>query len=234
MIAVFKREFHAYFHSPLGYVFIAVMYFFTAYYFFMGNLVQNTTDMSFLFNQLFTVVLFLVPILTMRLMSEDQRAGTNQILFTSPVSRLGIVCGKYFAAFAVYLMSISGALIMALIVEFFSKTDWPVVIGHLIGLILLGASLIAICLFLSGLTESQVIAAVSGFAASLSLVLIDALVSVVSGKTFKTLFMYMSFNNRYHGFTIGIIDFSNVVFFLSIAALFVLLTGAGLEKRRWN
>jgi ABC-2 type transport system permease protein len=84
------------------------------------------------------------------------------------------------------------------------------------------------------LTESQVIAAVSGFAASLSLVLIDALVSVVSGKTFKTLFMYMSFNNRYHGFTIGIIDFSNVVFFLSIAALFVLLTGAGLEKRRWS
>ena len=94
MTAVFKREVRAYFQSPLGYVFIAVMYFFTAYYFFTYNLYNNTTDMSALFNQLFSVVLFLVPILTMRLMSEDKRARTDQLLLTAPVSRIGIVLGK--------------------------------------------------------------------------------------------------------------------------------------------
>lgn len=234
MRAVFKREVRAYFQSPQGYVFIAVMYFFTAYYFFTYNLYSNTTDMSNLFDQLFSVVLFLVPILTMRLMSEDKRARTDQLLLTAPISRLGIVMGKYLSALCVYLVAISASLLMAVVLSFYGVPDWPVIIGNLVGLILLGASLIAICMFLSSLTESQVIAAVSGFAVSLFLVLVDALVYVVSGKLFQKIFSYMSFNDRYNGFTIGIIDLSNVLFFLSIAALFVLLTAAVLEKRRWS
>ena len=234
MTAVFKREVNAYFQSPLGYVFVAVMYFFTAYYFFTYNLYNNTTDMSTLFDQLFSVVLFLVPILTMRLMSEDKRARTDQLLLTAPVSRIGIVLGKYLSALCVYLVAISASLLMAIVLSFYGQPDWPVIIGNLVGLILLGASLIAVCMFLSSLTESQVIAAVSGFAVSLFLVLVDALVYVVSGQLFQTIFSYMSFNGRYNGFTIGIIDFSNVLFFLSIAVMFVLLTAAVLEKRRWS
>lgn len=234
MTAVFKREIRAYFQSPLGYVFIAVMYFFTAYYFFTYNLYNNTTDMSALFNQLFSVVLFLVPILTMRLMSEDKRARTDQLLLTAPVSRIGIVLGKYFSALCVYLVAISASLLMAVVLSVYGTPDWPVIIGNIIGLILLGAALIAICMFLSSITESQVIAAVSGFAVSLFLVLVDALIYVVSGELFQKIFSYMSFNGRYNGFTIGIIDFSNVLFFLSIAAMFVLLTAAVLEKRRWS
>lgn len=234
MRAVLKRELRAYFQSPLGYVFLAVMYFFTAYYFFTHNLYGNTTNLSGMFDQLFSVVLFLVPILTMRLMSEDKRAKTDQLLLTAPVSRLGIVLGKYLSAFCVYLIAVSATLVMALVLSVYASPDWPVVFGNVVGLILLGAALISICMFLSSLTESQVIAAVSGFAVSLLLILMDALVSVVSGRFFQTLFSYMSFNQRYVGFTIGIIDFSNVVFFVSIAAFFILLTTAMLEKRRWN
>lgn len=234
MTAVFKREVRAYFQSPLGYVFIAVMYFFTAYYFFTYNLYRNTTDMSMLFDQLFSVVLFLVPILTMRLMSEDKRSRTEQLLLTAPVSRIGIVLGKYLSAFCVYLVAISASLLMAVVLSFYGEPDWPVIIGNIIGLVLLGASLIAVCMFLSSITESQVIAAVSGFAVSLLLVLMDAMINVVSGKVVQQLFSYMSFNGRYNGFTIGIIDFSNVLFFVSIGTLFILLTAAVLEKRRWS
>lgn len=234
MRAVFKREFRAYFQSPLGYVFIAVLYFFTAYYFFTYNLYSNTTDMSNLFTQLFSVVLFMVPILTMRLMSEDKRARTDQLLLTAPVSRLGIVLGKYLSALCVYLLAMSASLLMAVILSFYAAPDWPVIIGNLLGMALLGACLIAVCMFLSSLTESQVIAAVCGFAASLFLILVDALVYVVSTPAFRTLFSYMSFNNRYNGFTYGIIDFSNVLFFASIAVMFLLLTTAVLEKRRWS
>ncbi len=118
--------------------------------------------------------------------------------------------------------------------SFYAPPDWPVVIGNLIGLVMLGASLIAICMFLSSLTESQVIAAVCGFAASLSLVLVDAMADVVSSAFLKRTLYYLSFNNHYNGFTIGIIDISNILFFLSVAALFVLLTASVLERRRWN
>lgn len=234
MTAIFKREFRAYFQSPLGYVFIGVMYFFTGYYFFTYNLYGNTTDMSTLFSMLFSVVLFLVPVLTMRLLSEERRSKTEQTLLTAPVSRFGIVLSKYLAALCVYVIAITATLVMAVVLEIYSAPDWPVVFGNFIGLFLLGASLIAICLFISSITESQVIAAVCGFGVSLFLMLVDALYYVVSSSALRTFFSYMSFNDRYVGFTLGIIDFSNVCFFLSIAALFLCLTDLVLERRRWN
>ncbi len=187
-----------------------------------------------MFSRLFSVVLFLVPILTMRLMSEEKRTKTEQLLLTAPVSRLGIVVEKYCAALCVYLIAISSTLVMAVVMSFYALPDWPVIFGNFIGMVLLGASLISICLFLSSLTENQVISAVCGFAVSLFLVLVDALVYVVSGDFFKTFFHYISFNDHYNGFTIGIIDFSNVLFFISIAAMFILLTAMVLEKRRWS
>lgn len=234
MTAVLKREFKAYFLSPLGYVFIGAVYFFSGYYFFTYNLYSNTTDVSMLFSNLFSVVLFLVPILTMRLFSEERRSKTEQTLFTLPVSRFRIVIGKYLAALAVYAMAISATLLMALVVEIYSSPDWPVVLGNFIGLFLLGTTLIAICLLISSLTESQVVAAVGGFGVSLFLVLVDAMFYVVQEKGLKMLFSYMSFNDRYKGFTIGVIDMSNMCFFLSLTTLFLMLTTVVLEKRRWS
>lgn len=233
MRAVLKREFRAYFQSPLGYVLIAAMAFFTNYYFFTYNLYGMTTDFSRLFELLFTVVLFLVPVLTMRLLSEDKRARTDQLLLTAPVSRLGIVLGKYFAALFVYLISIAFTLVDAVIATCYASVEWPVVIGHFLGLFLLGASLISVCMFLSGLTESQVVAAVLGFVTSLFLLLMEALAYVVPGSV-RGLVKYLSFNERYVPFTYGVVDFSNTLFFISFAALFLFLSAQMLEKRRWS
>ncbi|HIU33007.1 MAG TPA: ABC-2 transporter permease [Candidatus Pullichristensenella excrementigallinarum] len=234
MNAILKREFRAYFLTPLGYVLIAAMAFFTNYYFFTYNLYGATTDFSTLFSMLFPVVLFLVPVLTMRLLSEDKRLKTDQLLLTAPISRISIVLGKYLAALFVYLIAISFSMIDALIASIYAAVEWPVVIGHFAGLFLLGAALIAVCMFLSGLTESQVIAAVLGFVVSLFLMLIDALSYVVSNAFLQEIFHYMSFNDRYVPFTYGILDFSNALFFLSFAALFLFLSTAVLEKRRWS
>jgi ABC-2 type transport system permease protein len=183
---------------------------------------------------LFSVVLFLVPVLTMRLMSEEKRARTDQLLLTAPVSRTGIVLGKYFSAVVVYLVAISAALLDAVITSFVAIVDWPCVIGNFLGIFLLGLALIAICLFLSSLTESQVIAAVMGFAVSLFLVLIDAISYVVSSSFWQTFFAYLSFNDRYEPFTLGVVDLPGAVFFVSVAALFVAFSVAALERRRWN
>jgi ABC-2 type transport system permease protein len=232
--AILKRELRAYFVTPLGYVIIAVMYFFTAYYFFTYNLYGNTTDTVTLFAMLFSVVMFLVPVLTMRLLSEERRAKTEQTLLTAPVSRLGIVLSKYAAALFMYLLAISGTLVMACVLEYYSAPDWPMIWGNFIGLFLLGAALIAICLCISAFTESQVMAAVGGFGVSLFLTLVDALAYVVDSPWLRGLLSALSFNDRYQGFTLGIVDLSAVCFFVSAAGLFLALTIVALERRRWS
>ena len=234
MKAILKREFKAYFQSPLGYVFICAMYFFSGYYFFSYNLFASTTDMSTLFGLMFSVVLFLVPVLTMRLMSEDKRSKTDQLFFTAPVTRTAIALGKYFAAVAVFLIAISSTIIQALVMSLFSSPDWPVILGNFIGLLLLGSTLISICMFLSALTESQVIAAVTGFVVSLFLMLVDALSLVVNSSFLQSLFRNLSFNDRYTPFTLGILELPNIVFFLSISVLFLCFTVAVLDKKRWS
>ncbi len=234
MSAVFKREISAYFHSALGYVFCAVLYFFSGYYFLTYNIKNATTDFSTLFSLLFSVVLFMVPILTMRLMSEDKQSRTEQVLLTSPVTPLGIVLGKYFAALCVFLSGILSTLVLALLSEVLAQVDWPLFIGHFIGLTFLGAALIAVCMFLSSLTESQVIAALLGFTVSLFLFLLDALSEMVSPPMLQNLFYYLSFLRRYQPFTYGILDLANCLFFVSIAAFFLFLSTLTLEKRQWS
>jgi ABC-2 type transport system permease protein len=234
MLAILKREFRAYFQAPLGYVFVSAVFFFSGYYFFTYNLYGNTTNMSRLFELLFPVVLFLVPVLTMRLLSEEKRSGTDQLLLTAPVSRLSIVLGKYYAAVSVFLIAISATLLQAGVMALFATPDWPVILGNFIGLLLLGTTLIAICMFLSALTESQVIAAVAGFVVSLFLMLVDALALVVNSSALQAFFRNLSFNNRYTPFTLGVLELPNIIFFLSISMLFVLLTVAMLDKENWR
>ena len=234
MSAIFKRELKAYFRTPLGYVIIAAAYFFTGYYFFTYNIYGGTTDMTQLFSLLFSVVLFLIPVLTMRLMSEEKKSGTDQLLLTAPVSRVAIIAGKYLSALTVFVISIAGTLAVAVIASFYGKVDWPCVTGNFLGLFLLGAAQTAICLFLSSITESQVIAAVLGFAVSLFLMLVDALSYVTNSALMQKFFEYISFNERYSPFTRGIVELKNVVFFISIAALFCVFSTAVLEKKRWN
>lgn len=234
MRAILKREFRAYFQSPLGYVFFSAMFFFSGYFFFTYNLYGNTTNMSKLYELLFPVVLFLVPVLTMRLLSEEKRSGTDQLLLTAPVSRTAIVLGKYGAAVLVFLIAISSTLIQAVAMSLYGAPDWPVIVGNFVGLLLLGITLIAICMFLSALTESQLIAAILGFMASLFVMLVDALALVVNGSFLQALFRNLSFDDRYTAFTLGLLELPNVIFFLSISFLFVSLTVVILDRERWR
>ena len=123
---------------------------------------------------------------------------------------------------------------MAIIASFYGIVDWPCVIGNFLGLFLLGVAQIAICLFLSSITESQVIAAVLGFAVSLFLMLVDALAYVVNSSLLQNVFEYISFNQRYSPFTLGIVELKNILFFISVAALFCVFSTAVLERKRWN
>ncbi len=232
MIAILKRELNAYFDSPLGYVFVAVYYLFAGYFFFRYNLYGGTADMRDLFSLLFTVTVFLIPILTMRLLSEERKSKTDQLLLMSPVTTTGIVLGKFFAAVLVYITALAITLVMAVVMSSYATPQWPIIIGHFIGLLLVGCGLIAICMLISALTESQVIAAVGGFCVGFFLIMLDALGSTTGNAFISGLLSDMSFETRYGRFTLGVFDISDLTFFLSITALFVYFTILAFEKRR--
>ncbi len=233
MFAVLKRELSAYFSSPIGYIYLAVFYVFSGYFFF-GVLYSNTTSLSNVFNGMFTIIMLLIPILTMRLMSEDLKNKTDQALLTAPISLLSLVLGKFLSALIVYCLGVAITLVYAIVIATFAQPDWTVVFGNVLGMLLLGAALIAIGMFISALTENQVIAAVGGFAVGFSLILVNSLSSLITVSWMQKFVSGLSFMERYDEFTNGILDISNVFFFISICAVFVFFTVRVFEKRRWS
>ena len=233
MRVILKREFLGFFHTPIGAVYIAAYYLLTGFFFFNYNLYGNSSDMRSLFGVLFTISLFLVPLLTMRLMSEDRKMKTDQLMLMSPQSAAGIVAGKYLAALGVYSLGLSSVLIAAVILAVYGRPEWPVIIGNFAGLFLLGSALIAIGLFISALTENQVIAAIGAYCAGLFLMLFDSIAIIVSGSALNTLMKAVSFRTHYEYFTLGVLGIDHIIYFASVTFFFVFLTANRFEKRRW-
>ena len=236
MSAIFKREFKTFFTSPIGYFVLAVLFGFSGFYFFATNMYAGSADLSGVFGGLFTIVLLLVlPVLTMRLLSDDKRQRTDQALLTAPVSLTGIALGKFLAALLLFAIGISITLVFAVIIAFQVTPDWLVIVGNYVGLLLLGGMVIAIGLFISSLTESQFIAALGTFAISFALLMVDSLASVFySVSWIGAVVEFISVSARYNEFTSGVINYDNIVFFISMIGLFVFLTVRVLDRKRWS
>lgn len=246
MRAVFRRELVSYFTSPIGYVFLAVFYFFSGLFSYLLSVKGGTTDMSSSFSSLFIILVILIPILTMRIFSEERKQKTDQLLLTSPVSLTSLVTGKFLAAFVVYTLGVIINFVYAVIFSAFSTVSWTLFFGNILGLLLIGAAFIAIGVFVSSMTENQVVAAVSTFAVMLVILFIDNIASLLEGLNIKISFIEAivvaigkglsaaSIYQKYYDFCIGIIDFSSVLLMLSFVVVFLFLTIRSLEKRRWN
>ncbi len=232
MSAIFKRELRSYFTSPLGYVVFTVFALFEGFYFYY-LFYYNYGDITSLFSYMLNISMFLCPILTMRLISEDKRLKVDQALLTAPVSLWGVVMGKFLAALTVFASCYVLTLVNQLIFAVFTTPNWIVYIGNLVGILLLGASLIAIGLFISSLTESQLVSAVVSFGAVMLLIMMDSLAAAVKFEPLEKLVSSLSFMTRQETFASGVLDFSNLIFFLSVAAVFLFLTVRMLEKKRW-
>lgn len=235
MLAILKRELNSYFTSPIGYVFLAVFYFFSGMFFYYV-LASNTTDITYVFDSLFTVLLFIVPLLTMRLLSEEKKQKTDQLLLTSPVSLPGLVVGKFLAAVTMYAIAISVTVVYSIILAGFASPEWMVVIGNIFGALLFGAALISIGLFISSMTENQMIAAVGTFAAMMFILMMDSFASMLpTAFSFVSDFLTsLSFMTRYDELVSGVLDISTILFFISVSVIFNFLTVRVLEKRRWS
>ncbi|GHV37902.1 ABC transporter permease [Spirochaetia bacterium] len=234
MAAIIRRELAAYFTSPIGYVYLGVFYLLSGYFFFGGVLMSQSSVMTPVFQALITLVMFLSPVLTMRLMSEDRRHRTDQALLTAPISLGAIAAGKFLAAAVVYTAGISVTLVYALVISFFGSVNWAMVWGSYIGILLLGFSFIAMGQFISALTENQAIAAIGAFVAVLACFLLDALPSIIPYPWLAAAIRGISLIRRYTPITNGILGISNLFFFVSVCGIFLFLTTRALEKRRWS
>ena len=234
MAAIIRRELSAYFSSAIGYIVLAAFYVFGRFYFYMSALMANTTDLSYTFSSLFIILIFIIPLLTMRLFSEEKKQKTDQALLTAPVSLTAIALGKYVAALLMYIFCIAITLVYAVIIAFFNAPSWETVLGNFLGLFLLGAALIAIGMFLSSITENQIVAAISGIVAGVFILMMDAIAQAVSVEFLSNALKKISFMSHYNNFTLGIIGLKDVVFFVSVCFLFVFLTVRVFEKKRWS
>ena len=231
MTAIFKREFKSYFTSPLGYVFLAIFLFFEGY-FFVNLYGYGSPNNEIIFPSLSTVVVLVTPVLTMRLLSEERRQKIDQALLTAPVTISSIVLGKFLASVAVYALAFSPVILFELIVTLLSTPNWLIFLNAWLGAMLIGAALIAIGMFISALTESP-ISCILTLITFLLLMVLPSLASLSGIEWVAAAANKIAFVNLFSSFTSSIFRVVDVVFLLSVIAIFVFLSIRAVERRRW-
>lgn len=236
MLAIFKREMRAYFTSPIGYVFIAVFLAVNAFLFsFVTLLSGQSADVGSYFTFIMFVFIVIVPMLTMKLFSEERKTRTEQLLLTSPVSLFGMVFGKFLAAFTMF----GGTFIVGNIINFallykYSVPNTAILLSNSLGILLIGAAFIAIGLFVSAMTENQIVAAVGTMGIILFMLMIHFLNSYIDSYAIRVILGWISVFSRFSNFGYGIVDLAALLYYFSICFIFLFLTVRLYEKRRWS
>lgn len=242
MRAIYKREMLAYFISPIGYVFAAIFFAISGAAFAMTTFFMQTADTTTYFILMLLSFIVLIPLLTMKLLSEERGTRTEQVFLTAPVSLAGVVFAKFLAAYTLF----AGTLLVSSLFNIFSlytvakgqedviaKMNLPSVIGSLAGILVIGAVFIAVGLFLSSLTETQIVAAVSSIGVFVLFFLFSLLPSVIGNGFLRTVVRWFSVFDRFYPFTDGIFDLTAMVYYASLTVIFLFLTVRVYEKRRW-
>ncbi|MBQ6035014.1 MAG: ABC transporter permease subunit [Ruminococcus sp.] len=239
MLAIYRREMGAFFTSGVAYVFLAVFWLVSGIFFYNGVIASGLADTSSMFSSMFYIVMFLIPVLTMKLLSEEKKNKTDQGLLTAPISLWDIVLGKYFAALTLFVIAESIIFVYAFIINYLGDVVWQTLLGNYFAMLFLGAAFIAVGLFISSLTENQMASAVVSLVAIFVIYLSESLVAdmengnLVKRVIFKAV-SSIAFYSRYIEFTKGVFSLPSVVFFISTAFLFNFFTVKVLEKRRWS
>jgi ABC-2 type transport system permease protein len=250
--AIFKKEMRLYFTSPVAWVVLTIFLFIAGYFFasifsfFSQASIQsamnpqmgrdlNVTDsvMRPLFSNISVILLLLMPLVTMRLFAEERRAGTIELLLTYPVRDGAVLAAKYLAALALYALMIGLTVLYPLIVVYFARLEWgPVLTGYL-GLLLMGATFIAVGVFASSLTENQIVAAVTTFGVLLIFWILGWSADYAGG-AFGRVLQFLSILEHNDSFSKGVLDTKDVLYYVNFTVLALFLTLRSLEARRWK
>ncbi|NLM61869.1 MAG: ABC transporter permease subunit [Clostridiales bacterium] len=234
MLAILKRDLRGYFTSPIGYVFIAAFLAVLNSYFYINNILQATSDIASLFGFIRFVLIFTVPILTMRLFSEEYKQKTDQLLLTSPNGVFGIVLGKFLAALAMFSVVILFSLLYLVIIAAYGQPNVRQVLANYIAIYCVAAAFISMGLLLSSLTENQLISAVLALAVFLGLYLLDYSGIGQNNRIINNFLYAISMFRRYENISRGVLAINDLVYYISVAAIFLFLTTRVIEKKRWS
>ncbi|MCL2086726.1 MAG: ABC transporter permease subunit [Oscillospiraceae bacterium] len=233
MISIFKRELNAYFYSPLGYVFIAISFATSGLFFFDTALSRGSTDIRGVYESMYIIIMVTIPILTMRLMADDKKRGTDQLLLTSPVGLFSLVSGKFLAAYVVFIIATAIIPGYAVVMSFYSPVAWKIILGYWLGLSLVGAVYVALGVLISTLTENQMIAAIVGIILNIVMLFMNYLAALIPIAIIRQAVQALSLTERFSEFTLGFFSLSGVLFFLSLTFVFLVLATRLTERRRW-
>lgn len=249
---VTKKEIKTYFTSPIAYVVIAVFlllvgfFFYSAVWWFNSQSIQmaqnpyyyqqvNINQMVYspLFHNMSIILLLVIPLLTMRLFSEEKKVGTDELLYTSPISVGQIILGKYLAALAVLAAMLILTGVLSIFTFAYGNPELPQILNGYLGLFLMGAAFIGVGIFFSSLTENQIVSAVLTFGALLLFWILNWAAYSASGM-WKGVLDYLSFFQHFDDLTRGILDTTDLVYYVSFAFFGLFLTHSVIQSRRWR
>jgi ABC-2 type transport system permease protein len=247
-----KKELRTYFTSPIAYVVITVFlvlvgfFFYSLLWWFNSQALQmsqnqyyanqiNINQMVYqpLFNNISVILLLMIPLLTMRLFAEEKKIGTEEMLYTSPVSVGQIILGKYLASLLVLLAMLGLTALLSIFTFLYGNPELAPILNGYFGLFLMGASFLAVGIFFSSLTENQIVAAILTFGALLLFWIINWASASASG-AWKDVLNYLSFFQHFDNMTQGILDTTDLVYYLSISSFGLFLTHSAIQSRRWR
>ncbi len=233
IIAIARRELMSYYGSFLFYVVTAAFLVITGFFFAVTVAFSRSAQVAPLFQTMYTIMLLVAPILTMRLLAEEQRTGTIELLLTSPVRDAELVLGKFLAGLGLLVSMLVLTGFYPLLLALYGNPDRGGIIGGYLGALLFGGLAIAVGLFTSSLTQNQIVAAVLSFAILLLLWVIDGLGSLVGGIV-GSIATYLAVFTHFSDMTRGIVDTKDVVYFLTVIIGALFFTTWSVETRRWR
>jgi ABC-2 type transport system permease protein len=225
ILQIFKKEFKSYFISPVAYIVISIFLLVTGWFFFSAFFLYNQASLRGFFSLLPFTFAFVIPAITMRLISEELNVGSYETLLTLPVNASDVVAGKFLAATAFVGVMLCPTLFYAVSISFLGDLDWGPVIGGTLGALLLGAAFSAVGIFASSLSRNQIIAYIVGLAICFALTLIDKMLFFLPSQALA-FFQYMGADTHFQNFAKGVVDSRDILYFLSVC--FIALYGTSL------
>ncbi len=233
--AVGKREFTSYFNSPIAYIAITVFLVISGVVFFFEGefFAKGMADMRHFFDRTPLLFIFLLPAISMRLISEEKRTGSLELLITMPISDVGLILGKLLGAFLFLLVTLLLTLAYPITISFIGDLDWGPIIGGYLGLLLLGLSYLGIGLMTSCWTRNQIVAFILAVMICSFFYYVDALMGAFWEGT-RDFFAYISLKAHFDNIAKGVLDTRDILFYLSVTALSVIMGAFSLQSRRWS
>lgn len=237
MFTIYKREMASYFRSPVAYCIMGFFMAIVGLMFWINSILQGSAQFSTTLSSIGVFLTFIIPVITMKLLSDEKKNGTEVLLRTCPIPMWKIVLGKYLSAATLFFLMTVLTFVFPVIIAFLAPEGAILGtaqdFGSYIGFILLGMSYLAVSLFVSSFTESQAVAAVSGI---VTLIIFYFLQSIGAslGSTVGAVFQWIAPLARYGDFTVGSFNIASLIFYISFSALLVFMTYVNLERKRWN